>query len=235
MSLSPVLDVVVPCYNPVAGWAQNLVNSFTHFQDEFSQTCRLILINDGATQGVSSEDIAHIESALPHSIYVSYAQNQGKGYALREGMKRATAPYILTTDVDFPYTHNSVIRLAEALVKGKGLFLGHRKKDYYQKVPFFRRSLSVSFRLALKVLLKLDVSDTQCGLKGFDSTTKTLFLETRVNGYLYDLEFVSLCKKRGVDLHRISVELKDGIVFTNMRVSILLKELRNFLQILGRA
>jgi glycosyltransferase involved in cell wall biosynthesis len=235
MSTSNVLDVVVPCYNPVKGWAKNTVNSFVKFQQEFSQSCRLILVNDGSTQGVSPEDIAFIQQALPDSLYVAYAQNQGKGFALREGMKRVKAPYVLTTDIDFPYTHNSMLALAEKLIKGKGLYLGHRKKNYYQKVPLFRKALSVSFRVALKAFLKLDVSDTQCGLKGFDNNTRNLFLQTQVNGYLYDLEFVSLCKKKGVSMHRVAVELKDGIVFTNMKMSILLKELRNFLKILRQA
>ncbi len=192
----------------------------------------MVLVNDGSTLGVTPGGIEQLRAAFPDLLYHTYKTNKGKGYALREGISASTAPYAITTDIDFPYTQDSMLRLANTLIQKGGLVLGHRQRNYYHKVPIFRKLLSISFRLALKILLKLNVGDTQCGLKGFDAEAKALFHKTTVNGYLYDLELVTLAAKNKVKTTRVPVTLKDGIEFTNMKPGILFKEMRNFIQIL---
>src|SRR5690606_32126290 len=122
----------------------------------------------------------------------------------------------ITTDIDFPYSNQSMVDIYEGVKQKQGLVLGHRLKTYYEKVPLFRKWLSVAFRFSLKIFLKLQVSDTQCGLKAMDSEAKKVFMETTVNGYLYDLELVKLAENKGLKLSHVDVQLKDGIIFSNM-------------------
>ena len=226
------VDVVVPCYNPVAGWHRNLVECFQNFQKSIDAPARLILVNDGSTSGVSRNELDYIRNAVDAFHLESYEQNRGKGHALRRGFRQSDAALAITTDIDFPYENESMVRVYEVLAEKGGLILGHRRGDYYNKVPLFRKMLSVSFRAALRLLLNLNVNDTQCGLKGLDKSAKAVFLQTEIPTYLYDLEFVRKINLAGVPIHRVSVELKDSVVFTNMKFSILVAEFRNFLKIL---
>ena len=226
------LAVVVPCYNPHEGWSENLINSFQQFIESIGEHCHLILVNDGTSEGISDNDINSIKAAFPDMIYESYQTNRGKGYALRAGIGHAEEPYVILTDIDFPYTIQSMVDIYDKVKQQAGLVLGHRQRSYYQKVPLFRKWLSVAFRLSLKIFLKLQVDDTQCGLKAMGPRAKAVFMETKIDGYLYDLELVRLTEKRRLPISHVNVFLKNNIAFSNMSPGILLKESSNFLKIL---
>lgn len=225
------LEIVVPCYNPEGLWYEDLVNNFKVFAESVQLPCRLILVNDGSTKGVSESDIRHIRNAIPNFDYLSYSQNRGKGYALRIGMAKAQSSLVITTDIDFPYTNDSMVAVYQELKAKGGLILGHRKKTYYRRVPLFRKLLSIGFRLIIKLFLKLEVDDTQCGLKGLDKEALQAFLLTKVDGYLFDLEFVKLITQENISINRVNATLKPSIIFTNMSPRILLREFSNLLKI----
>lgn len=227
------LALVVPCYNPPDEWCENLINSFQEFIRSIGEECRLILVNDGSVNGISNDEIVRLKELFPGMIYESYDTNKGKGYALREGMRHAIEPYVITTDIDFPYTNNSMVEIFKKVKSDEGLVLGHRQRSYYQKVPLFRKWLSVAFRVSLKLFLKLQVDDTQCGLKAMGPKGKEVFMKTQIDGYLYDLELVALAQKEDLTISRVNVSLKNDIAFSNMSPKILLKESSNFLKILS--
>lgn len=229
---APQVDLVVPCFNPPRHWSRELVKCFKAFAGGIGEPVRLILINDGSTRGVQKEDIVFIEQRIPLFRYLHHPQNQGKGQALRTGMQKTTAPWILTTDIDFPYENESMLRVFAALKAQGGLVLGNRRQNYYRNVPVFRKALSLAFRLAVKTLLNARISDTQCGLKGMDQKVKAVFLQTRIPTYLYDLEFVQMVGKTGISVSRINVELKDSVVFNNMNSTILAREFKHFLTLI---
>lgn len=228
------LALVVPCYNPQENWHQNLIKCFDEFCEVVGRSCQLILVNDGSTRGVSTDHIDAIDGAVEDFIYLSYEENRGKGYALRTGIDEAGDQMIITTDIDFPYTNDSMVKVCEVLMKNGGLVLGTRKKTYYRRVPLFRKLLSVSFRLTIRMFLKLQVDDTQCGLKGMDRQARKVFLQTRVDGYLFDLEFVKLITARKIPISRVNATLKPDVEFTNMSPRILLRESANLLKIMRR-
>jgi glycosyltransferase involved in cell wall biosynthesis len=227
------VQILVPCYNPSSGWAEVLYQRFLSLQtavrDRF--LLDLVLVNDGSTNGVTQLDVAFLRSQMTHFTYLSYNQNKGKGAALRYGAAQSQAHFTLFTDIDFPYTDASMIDVLDVLVAQGGIVSGHREESYYQKVPVFRRLLSKVLRLMLKYLMRLPVTDSQCGLKGMDTAGKSIFLETTIDRYLFDLEFLQLANKR-IEVRPVRVELRSGITFTTMGIGILRTEFKNFLRLL---
>lgn len=228
------LDVIVPCYNPLPGWETVLSNAF----QAFTATCgtnnvRMILVNDGSTMNVTEAGIDKLRAAIPNFHYVSYATNMGKGEALRQGVQAATAPLMLFTDIDFPYTIQSMVAVHEALQNGADVALGYRNTAYYDKVPWFRKQLSKFLRWMLKRLLRLAITDTQCGLKGFNQHGRERFLQTTINRFLFDLEFVMLTSRQAsMEVRPVQVALRDDVTFSKVNGSILLREAMNFLGLL---
>ena len=88
------LNIVIPIYNPQAGWEINFINSLLGLEKELEATDFLvILINDG-----SSKQIDHIErimDQLKNLRYYAYPVNQGKGYAIRYGINMANAAFYI--------------------------------------------------------------------------------------------------------------------------------------------
>ena len=87
----------------------------------------------------------------------------------------------------------------------------------------------------IKILFpSLPVSDTQCGLKGMNEKGKNIFLQTKINRYLFDLEFILYSSKNHLKIRAIPVELREGIVFGRMNYKILLHESKNLWNILRK-
>ncbi|MFN7119385.1 MAG: glycosyltransferase [Saprospiraceae bacterium] len=231
---NPILTIVVPCYNPRPGWAQRVIEHFQAYQRQSAMsTVNLTLVNDGSNQNVGEKDFQFLRQAIPNLTLISYETNAGKGYALRQGVHHSHSDFYIFTDIDFPYTTESMLAVERALLEKGGIAVGHRDESYYGKVPLFRKILSQSFRWFIKRLLNLPVEDSQCGLKGFDANGKQIFLQTTVDRFLFDLEFLVIANGKA-PVYAVPVQLKEGIVFTTMGAKILWTESRNFLKILSR-
>lgn len=234
--MTNTLNVIVPCYNPPEGWEAALVERFENFRREvadLSPAVGLVVVNDGSARNAGPDNFARLESLLPGVRVVSYAQNRGKGYALRQGVKASESALHLVTDTDFPYTIGSMRRIVKYLLAQGGIAAGNRDAAYYDSVPGFRRLLSKTLRWVLRNVLRQPISDSQCGLKGFDNAGRAVFLETEIDRFLFDLEFLMLANGR-VAVHPVPVELRSGVVFSKVGWKILATEGLNFLKLLTR-
>jgi len=230
-------DLVLPCYNPPIGWALNLTRCMHALQQYLPETdFTVYVVNDGSTRPPSQEDVAFLQGALPRFHYLSYAQNRGKGYALRYGVARAHNPICLFTDIDFPYQEVSVAAVyAELREQLCDIAVGARDTQYYAGVPAMRTGISRALRFFTRNLLRLPVSDTQCGIKGFNAKGKALFLQTQVDRYLFDLEFLfRSARTPELRVHPVQVQLKPDIIFSRMNPRILARESVNLLKIIGQ-
>ncbi|MEQ1745405.1 MAG: glycosyltransferase [Saprospiraceae bacterium] len=236
-TVSPVrVQVVVPCYNPPEGWELALADNFTAFTtaiSDLSGSTGLIVVNDGSAANVNETAVQRLRTLVPSAEVVSYEKNRGKGYALRQGVQTADADFVLVTDIDFPYTVASMRRVTEALLTEGGIAAGNRDTAYYAHVPVFRRWLSKGLRWLLRNVLRQPIDDSQCGLKSFDRAGKAIFLETTIDRFLFDLEFLMLANGR-VPVRPVPVELRPGVVFSSVGWKILLAEGGNFMRLFLR-
>lgn len=224
------LTVVLPCYNPVEGWADNIISCFGLIKKQIPGT-RLILVNDGS-KTLSTETIQAAFAGNPDIEVVSYTENQGKGYALRQGIGRADTELIIYTDVDFPYTNESFLKIYTALADGRtDVAIGIRGEEYYTHLPKARVRISKLLRWFIKKFLRIPTDDTQCGLKGMNRAGKAVFMQTTINRYLFDLEFVFLSARKKMAIKTVEVQLRPEVVLSRMNFKVLSQEFGNFLKI----
>ncbi len=227
------LDIILPCYNPNDRWHHELLNFHETIKELY--TVNYIVVNDGSVYGTISAQVEFLQKNNVSLDFISYDKNMGKGFALRRGVSVAMNEYMVYTDIDFPFTNKSAIDLIHLLVKNDhDVVAGFRDESYYRnKMSGFRRLLSKAFRTFIKNVLKLPVTDTQCGLKGFNRKGREKFLQTRINRYLFDFEFVyNCCKDKEIRIGTVAVNLKQDVVFSKMKIKILLQESVNLFYIL---
>lgn len=233
------LSVVLPCYNPDKNWAVNILIRHKELAQLLpAYHMHLILVNDGSTADVS-EGIAYLEQHIEHLKTISYSPNRGKGYAIRQGITQAEGDYIIYTDIDFPYTNSSMVKIIEGL-ETNDVTVGTRGQSYYQNIPFHRALISKLLKFLIRTSLRIPTNDTQGGLKGMRQRAKELFLKTEINRYLFDLEFICLATRGKLSIKLIPVELNETTVVRKMNVKVVSKELMNFFKlqtkmVLGRA
>lgn len=228
------LHIIVPCYNPFEGWAEELAQHVSNLQQHLQQyQLEIVLVNDASQSGVSAQNIEYLQQHLPKFKYITYPENKGKGYALREGVKAVDDGLILYTDIDFPYEYESMEKVLKALEDGNDIAVGTRDEGYYENTPKKRKWISKIVRFVFKTVFGLPITDTQCGLKGFNLKGKKVFLNTTIQRFLFDMEFIALASKnKKVSMVPVYVELRKNVVFSRMNLKILSKEFWNFIKIL---
>jgi glycosyltransferase involved in cell wall biosynthesis len=232
--MSPLLPltIVLPSYNPMLGWAQNIKEIFSKIEQEIPQT-QLIVVDDGS---FSNEKDTLPLKLLNDFLLISYPDNRGKGYALRQGVKQAKGAFIIYTDIDFPYTHESFLKIYNSLRnEDVDMAIGTRSEEYYRHLPRARVRISKLLKWFIKTFFRIPIADTQCGLKGMNQKGKEVFLQTTINRYLFDLEFIFWGARNKLRIKAVEVELRPEIQLSKMNWRILLQEFGNFLKIFVRS
>ena len=229
------LSIVLPCYNAADRWILNVADSFDLIQNQIGNI-EIILVNDGSSKNFNEIEVRAFFSRYSAVKTISYFENKGKGYALREGVKAAQGDLVIYTDVDFPYTIESFLQVYTSLKNEDiDVAIGIRGKDYYNHLPKARVQISKLLRWCIQTFLRIPTDDTQCGLKGFNQKGKEVFLQTTINRYLFDLEFIFLSARQKLNIKTIPVELRPEIRLSTMNFTILLQEFGNFLKIFVRS
>ena len=231
-----IVSLVLPCYNPPPGWEQVIHRNYNLLSNHLPEKVELVLVLDGVSANVTDGNLQFLKDHISQLTIVSYAKNRGKGYAIRQGVAKVTGDIIIYTDVDFPYTADSVRAIYERLKEDEcDVAIGVKDAAYYTHVPLVRRLISRWLRVVVRTFLSMPITDTQCGLKGFKRNVAPLFLQTTIDRYLFDLEFVRNCyKSKKYRVLAVPVSLNENVHFRNMNFRILLPEMLNFARLLFR-
>ena len=231
--MAHTIDIILPCFNPIKGWEKTVLEKFQSLLNITKEkySLRLIIVNDGSIFNIQKE-IDFLKDNLEELFtYLEYKENKGKGFALRYGVKQSVSDFIIYTDIDFPYSEKSIVKVIDSLANNKEVILTKRNNTYYKNSGFIRKYVSKILKVGIKILIGLDFKDTQAGLKGFNKKGKNLFLNTKINRYLFDLEFARNAIKNNYDYDIIEIDLRDNIVLSKLNLKILLSEGFDFLRL----
>ena len=227
--------IVMPLCKPKPNWHLQLTSNIRTLKRNFPPyvSLQFILVNDGfETPELLNMFDELTEQSSDHISVISYPENMGKGYALREGVKAAEAACIIMTDFDFPYQFSDIVKMYNCLINGSDIVVGKRDQSYYNKLPAKRYIVSKACSLLNKFFLRIPFSDAQSGIKALNQNGKKIFLATTINRFLVDTEFLYLAHNHCKQIKVVDVELREGIKFSNMGVKIIGAEFKNFIHIL---
>ncbi len=189
------VSIVVPFYNPGPRLRTNLERLIAALR-RGGGTFEIVAVSDGSTDG--SEALIADLADVVH--YVELPHNVGKGEALRVGLARGRGRYLGFIDADgdldpellLPFI--SLIHLYEPDV-----VLGSKRHPLSEvSYPPLRRVYSWGYQQVIRVLFRLNIRDTQTGLKLVrrDVVARALphMLEKR---FAFDLELFVVARKLG--------------------------------------
>jgi glycosyltransferase involved in cell wall biosynthesis len=233
--MNKTIDIVLPCYNPEEKtWHVDIKENIMVLESLFPElTFYVTLVNDGSTRNVLMENIIYLKEQLLDFQYINYLENQGKGYALREGIKLATHDFVVYTDVDFPFELSCMQAMIDKLLLGKDIVLGERQFSYSNHLRRYRKILSSGSHVFNTLFLNLPFPDTQGGLKGFNQKGRAVFLKTIINRYLFDTEFIlRACKQNDLIISTVPLTLREGVILSQMGLKVIKKEFGNIMRLL---
>ncbi len=219
------LSVVVPIYNE----ENNLGTSIPHIIKYLRArrgSWELLAIDDGSRDS-TPQMLRRLAKTHRGLRVIRLPQNLGKGAAVRAGLKAARGRFIVFTDCDLS-TPTSQIPLAlrtleqnGATAGGTEIAVGSRNLPSSRlpvPQPFLRRIAGRAFNVAVRVLLGLPYTDTQCGFKAFTSRAARLIVRhSRVNGWAFDVEILLLAKQLALKVREFPIVWRDN-PYTKIRL-----------------
>ncbi|MBK9389467.1 MAG: glycosyltransferase [Bacteroidetes bacterium] len=172
MDFRDKLNIIIPLYNPHAGWESQFIDHLSELMEELKETeLKVILINDGSTKRINN--IEEIIRRFNFLNYHSYSVNRGKGYAIRYGINSSEADFYIYTDIDFPFGCQIISQTYQILKSSKtNIVIGTRDKSYFKNLPIKRRIISFLLKEINFFVTGFKIKDTQAGLKGLDNKAK---------------------------------------------------------------
>ncbi len=162
---------------------------------------KVIFVNDGS----KDQSVAKINKfrgknkKIKNIKLISYAQNKGKGYAVRAGMKESSSDYTLFFDADISTPLSEISKLVPFIKNDTQVIVGTRKNGHstvIQHQPKLRELLGKGFTLISKTSLGLKGTDFTCGFKAFSKEAKDIiFAQAIIDGWGYDAEIIFLAQK----------------------------------------
>ena len=227
-------SIILPLYKPSGSWANLFLENIKELNALIptETTIKYIVVYDGLPSADITASFEKIAASFNSISFLSYPENMGKGYALRHGVKIADTPYTLITDFDFPYKKENIVELMNLLIEGNDIVVGKRSKTYFDHLPFKRKIISRLCVRLQKMFLDLPLYDTQSGIKGFNNSGKNIFLQTTINRFLIDTEFILRSSRKNISIKQIDIELESYVEFSNFGIKVIRTEMNNFLKLL---
>lgn len=210
MSALPRLSLIVPAYNEVAT-IQRTLRAIRDYLEPRGYDYELIVSADG-TDG-TREAAAALVSELPVKV-MGEPQRRGKGRGVREGVLAATGDIVGFLDADYKVVIEEIEKVLPWFDHGYDIVIGSRgAADSNVKVrqPWYRRIGSKGFGMVMRPLVGLyGIRDTQCGFKFFRAPVAAdLFARQTIDGYMFDVEVLSLALRAGHKIKEVGVNWQD--------------------------
>lgn len=199
-----MLSIIIPVYNGEKYILDSLF-CIENYGNLFFSNFEIIVVDDGSIDSTLEKAISFSSHKNNVSV-LHYDTNQGKGFAVREGMLHARYDNMLLTDIDMSTPINEIHNLL--LYKDFDVVIGSRDMPdsiVKEQQTIARRVVGKSFGRVSRSLFGLQYRDTQCGFKLFRNC-KDIFEEQSIFGWTFDIELLIIAQAKGKKIIEVPVE-----------------------------
>lgn len=161
------LSVVMPAYNEAAR-IRAALDAFEGVPPPTGLIREIIVVDDGSTDG-TAQAVRALAAERPDIRIVEHAVNQGKGAAIRTGLRSAAGDVVLIHDADLEYDPRDHAAALRPILEGKAdAVIGSRFIGAEHRVLYYWHS--VANRLITwysNVATNLNLTDIECCTKAF--------------------------------------------------------------------
>ena len=197
------LSIIIPCYNESS--------TISKILEKIAQTCNydyeIIVVDDFSEDG-SRAILNHelLNKKINHLILNT--KNYGKGYSIRQGLKKTKNEIILIQDADLEYDPLDYNKLINPIINNEAdvvygsRFVGSGEK----RVLYFWHSLGNTFLTLLSnIFSNLNLTDMECCYKVFKSDViKSLKLQE--NRFGFEPEITAKISKKDLRIYEVGVK-----------------------------
>jgi len=191
------VSVIIPVFNELHIAITTIEAVFSELHN---QPGEIIVIDDCSTDGTYQELQCYKEIGdWGFKLFIN-GGHFGKGYSVRQGIRRAIGDIIIIQDADFEYSPREYKKLIQPIIDGHAdVVYGSRFRGSSPKrVMYFKNYLANKFLTFMSnVFTGLNLSDMETGFKAFRSDILKC-IDLKENGFGFEPEITAKVKK-----HRI--------------------------------
>lgn len=207
-STKPFLSVIIPAYNEESRLSSTL-NTVDAYLSGLGKSYEIIVVNDGSSDNTQELLKEQLNKTTALRI-ISYENNCGKGYAVRQGVFASRGDYIMFSDADLSAPIDELPKLLSAIKDGYDVAIGSRAVKgavIPVRQPLYRELGGKGLNLIIRTLAVPGIRDTQCGFKLFrGEVARKVFAMCFLNGWSFDVEVLYLSKRLGYTIAEIPVK-----------------------------
>ena len=193
-----MISVIIPVHNGERNIAETILYTVEYFVSR-KDSFEIIVVDD-----CSSDDTFIELENLKQSVHIKIIRKvvwQGKGAALKTGVKNAQGDYILFMDGDLqivPDELDTFFKIME--LYNASVVIGNKRHSYSNtQYSLARWIVSNGYYFITRVLFGIPLRDTQCGFKLFKtSVIKNVINKLLVKQFAFDLELIVALKEANV-------------------------------------
>ena len=202
------LSIVIPAYNESRRIVSTIA-AIAAYAAEHHDRWELIVSDDGSRDG--TPDLVE-RLGLVNCRVLRAERNQGKGAAVRRGLRAARGELILFSDADLSTPIEALGDLLDCVAVGADVAIGSRAlAGRPAERSMMRHTLSAGLRIYQNILVPTGVKDTQCGFKLFrHDAAKKIMTQCHVLGFAFDIDMLYAAHRLGYTIDERPVEWVDA-------------------------
>lgn len=207
--MSKHLSVIIPAYNEERRIKITLEAVFNYLSRQ-NYSWEVIVVSDGSKDR-TVEIVTEFISNKPGIILIANTKNNGKGYAVRQGVLQAEGQFRLFTDADNSTSIEQIEKFWPYLLEEDyDIVIGSIElagAEIHEQSQWYRRILGKYSKYIIRIIAGLwDIHDTQRGFKIFTAkAANSIFPRAKIDRFGFDVEILALAKKIGYKVKEIPV------------------------------
>jgi glycosyltransferase involved in cell wall biosynthesis len=199
------LTIIMPVYNEVKT-VEEVIKRLSRLSLGRTEK-EVIVVDDGSTDATASA-ITKIQIPKTKFKFFRHRINQGKGAAVRTGLKYATGDYVIVQDADLEYNPREIGKLvARAEKDGAPVVFGTRNKGvkntYAYPVLYWGAKVLIWL---VNRLYGQDLSDPECCYKLIRRDRLNFEIEER--GFGVEVELTAKLARQGIKIAEVPIKYR---------------------------
>ena len=201
------LSLVIPAYNEEVFIENTLGMLDTVIKSEQRQY-EIVVVDDGSKDKTFLRAFNYSKKN-GHVKVIGYPKNAGKGFAIKTGFMQATGDIVVFIDGDMEIDPKTISDYIRALDHADIAIATKWHPRSVVRMTLGRKIMSRSFNVLFRILIGLNLKDTQVGLKAIRKDAfNDIFPRLAVKRYAFDVELLAVANLYGLEIVEMPVKIK---------------------------
>ncbi len=201
------VSIIIPAYNE----EKRIETTIKRLFRELSISSFEVIVSEDGSTDKTPVILEKLVGKYGDKLKVVHSNKRlGKGGGFLKGVKYSSGRYIVLLDADFPTNTETIEKIIGYLDEGFDIVAGsrvHKLSVLDPPAPPLREAMGRVFNGIVRLLLPINIHDTQCGVKGFNRKVFNVIRDRDIQfrDYVFDVELLVKAEIQGFKVIEVPI------------------------------